>query len=158
MYISDSPGLPANTGLCWFSPVISQSNAGDDESTSAGGVAGAADGTIEGEQGAGPAGATGAGSGSPDAVAGDGRESAGLPPDGLVPPVRNPDKLKKGPPSRKKPRERGEEHLWDEDGGEWRYSPEDKYHNPHWDYNPHDQPNSPWQNIPIGGKPPLKGS
>jgi hypothetical protein len=32
---------------------------------------------------------------------------------------------------------------WDPEGGEWRYHPADKYHDPHWDYNPWTQWNSP---------------
>ena len=39
---------------------------------------------------------------------------------------------------------------FDEDGGEWRYHDVDPWHNaPHWDYNPWDEWNSPWRNIPI---------
>ncbi len=34
-------------------------------------------------------------------------------------------------------------------GGEWRYYPEDRYHYAHWDYNSHDRPNSPWENVPL---------
>ncbi|KZM43808.1 hypothetical protein OA90_27125 [Labrenzia sp. OB1] len=82
----------------------------------------------------------------------------GLPPEGISPPVQNPDKVTVGEPSRKKPRERGEKSLWDEDNGEFRYFPEDEHHNPHWDYNAHDKKGSPWVNIPIDGKPPVKGN
>ncbi len=63
---------------------------------------------------------------------------------------------KPGPASRPSERDKGGKSLWDDNGGEWRYSPEDKWHNPHWDYNPHDKPNSPWQNVPIGTLPPRK--
>lgn len=82
------------------------------------------------------------------------RPEPGLPPEGIRPPV--PGKLTPGPPSRPSEERRGREHLWDENGGEWRYHPEDRWHNPHWDYNPHDTPNSKWDEIPIGGLPPLK--
>lgn len=82
------------------------------------------------------------------------RPEPGLPPEGIRPPV--PGKLTPGPPSRPSEERRGREHLWDENGGEWRYHPEDRWHNPHWDYNPHNTPNSKWDEIPIGGLPPLK--
>src|SRR6266566_476864 len=37
-------------------------------------------------------------------------------------------------------------HFWDPDNGEWRYHPSDPHHpDAHWDYNPWDQWNSPWQ-------------
>jgi hypothetical protein len=78
----------------------------------------------------------------------------GLPPEGVRPPVEG--ELTPGPPSKAKERRRGGTHLWDENGGEWRYHPEDRFHNPHWDYNPHDRPNRKWDEIPIGGLPPLK--
>jgi hypothetical protein len=78
----------------------------------------------------------------------------GLPPEGVRPPV--PGKLTPGPPSRSSERRRGAQHLWDENGGEWRYHPDDSGHNPHWDYNPHDRPNPEWEQIPIGGLPPEK--
>jgi RHS repeat-associated protein len=80
----------------------------------------------------------------------------GLPPEGVVPPVENPDKCTVGPASRPSEQAKGGKSIWDEDGGEWRYAPEDKWHNPHWDYNPHNAPNSPWQNVPIDGLPPRK--
>jgi hypothetical protein len=84
------------------------------------------------------------------------RPRPGLPPEGVRPPI--PGKLTPGPPSKAKERRRGREHLWDEHGGEWRYHPDDQWHNPHWDYNPHDRPNPEWDEIPIGGLPPLKGT
>lgn len=62
-------------------------------------------------------------------------------------------RLKEGTPSRSKPAGRGEKSLYDEKGGEWRYAPEDKYHNEHWDYKP---PGGQWENVPIGDKPPIK--
>ncbi len=64
-------------------------------------------------------------------------------------------KFKEGKPSRKKPGERGEKSLYDENGGEWRYFPGDDRHNPHWDYKPPGK-NQEWQNIPIDDLPPLK--
>ena len=78
----------------------------------------------------------------------------GLPPDGVTPPADG--EVKPGPASRPSERDKGGQSLWDEKGGEWRYSPGDKWHNPHWDHNPHDKPSSPWQNIPIGPLPPRK--
>lgn len=77
----------------------------------------------------------------------------GLPPEGISPPVPG---TTPGPASRPSERDKGGQSLWDPDGGEWRYSPEDRWHNPHWDHNPHDRPQSPWQNIPIGDLPPRK--
>jgi hypothetical protein len=65
-------------------------------------------------------------------------------------------KLTPGPPSRSKERRRGGTHLWDENGGEWHYHPDDSRHNPHWDYNPHNRPNPEWEEIPIGDLPPEK--
>jgi hypothetical protein len=80
----------------------------------------------------------------------------GLPPDGLRPPVSGT--LTPGPASRPSEQRVGGQSLWDKTGGEWRYYPGNKYHNPHWDYNPHDVPNARWQNIPIDNLPPLKGN
>ena len=79
----------------------------------------------------------------------------GLPPEGVQPPVSGP--LSPGPASRPSERSVGGQSLWDEHGGEWRYFPGDKWHNPHWDYNPHSNPNAPWDNIPINGLPPRIG-
>ncbi|MBV9720927.1 MAG: hypothetical protein JO082_03285 [Mycobacterium sp.] len=78
----------------------------------------------------------------------------GRAPDGLRPPVDGD--LTPGPPSRPSERGRGAEHLWDDQGGEWRYHGDDQGHNPHWDYKPPGK-NSRWQRIPIGDLPPLKG-
>jgi hypothetical protein len=78
----------------------------------------------------------------------------GLPPEGVRPPVQGT--LTPGLPSRSSERRRGAQHLWDENGGEWRYHPDDSRHNPHWDYNPHDRPNPEWEQIPIGDLPPEK--
>ncbi|WP_186245983.1 hypothetical protein [Mycobacterium simulans] len=76
----------------------------------------------------------------------------GLPPAGVTPPVEG--NLTVGPPSRPSQQARGGESLWDEHGGEWRFDPRnDRWHHPHWDYNPHDTPNSQWQNVPIGDLP-----
>lgn len=80
----------------------------------------------------------------------------GSPPEGVHPPVSG--KLTPGPPSRAGERRRGAQHLWDENGGEWRYHPDDTGHNPHWDYNPHDRPNAEWDQIPIGGLAPEKAN
>ncbi|MES2984586.1 MAG: phage minor head protein [Pseudomonadota bacterium] len=64
-------------------------------------------------------------------------------------------RFKEADPSRSKPRARGEKSLYDKDGGEWRYAPEDKYHNAHWDYKPAGEKQA-WQNIKIDNKPILK--
>jgi hypothetical protein len=86
------------------------------------------------------------------------RRPEGLPPEGVRPPV--PGKLTPGPPSRPSQQSRGGQSLWDEHGGEWRYDPGDRpgdrWHNPHWDYNPHLPNDRQWQNIPIGDLPPRK--
>ncbi len=79
----------------------------------------------------------------------------GLPPEGVRPPVEGP--LTPGPASRPSEAGKGGQSLWDKDGGEWRYFPGDKWHNPHWDYNGHGNPKSPWDNIPINGLPPRIG-
>lgn len=42
--------------------------------------------------------------------------------------------------------------YYDPTGGEWRWHPPDKWHpQGHWDYNPWDQWNSPWRNVPPTG-------
>ncbi len=64
-------------------------------------------------------------------------------------------KYNEGVPSRTKPMDRGEKSLYDEKGGEWRYAPEDKYHNEHWDYKPPGKGEA-WENVPIDNKPPVK--
>jgi hypothetical protein len=76
----------------------------------------------------------------------------GLPPDGVHPPVGG--NLSVGPASRPSDASQGGRSLWDDKGGEWRYFPGDKYHNPHWDYNAHDRKFSPWDNVQIGDLPP----
>jgi PPE family len=78
----------------------------------------------------------------------------GRPPEGLRPPVDG--NLTPGPPSRAREQRKGAEHLWDDQGGEWRYHGEDSSHNPHWDYKPPGK-YSEWEQIPIGGLPPEKG-
>jgi hypothetical protein len=79
----------------------------------------------------------------------------GLPPDGVRPPVSG--NLTPGPASRPSERALGGQSLWDDKGGEWRFDPGSKYHNPHWDYNPHNTKFSEWQNIAIGDLPSVKG-
>ena len=81
----------------------------------------------------------------------------GLPPRGVMPPVANPDGVVVRPASRPSEAAMGGQSLWDDNGGEWRYYPADQWHNAHWDYNDHATPNSPWRNVSIGGKPPVKG-
>lgn len=83
-------------------------------------------------------------------------QARGLPPEGIRPPVSGD--LTPGPASRPSEVDKGGQSLWDGRGGEWRYFPGDRRHNPHWDYNPHDVPNSRWQNIQIGGLPVFKGT
>jgi len=78
----------------------------------------------------------------------------GLPPKGIEPPTDG--QCKPGPASRPSERDKGGQSLWDPDGSEWRWFPGDKWHNPHWDHNPHDAPSSPWVNLPHGGLPPVK--
>jgi hypothetical protein len=78
----------------------------------------------------------------------------GLPPQGISPPAASP--CRPGPASRPSEASKGGQSLWDQSGGEWRWFPGDKYHNPHWDYNPHATPSSPWENVPHGGLPPVK--
>ncbi|VBA36881.1 hypothetical protein LAUMK13_01370 [Mycobacterium innocens] len=78
----------------------------------------------------------------------------GLPPNGISPPTEGNPEV--GPASRPSEKPLGGQSLWDENGGEWRYFPGDRWHNAHWDYNPHDTPNSRWKNIPIGDLPPNK--
>lgn len=80
----------------------------------------------------------------------------GLPPEGVRPPIPAADQCKPGPASRPSERDKGGQSLWDPNGGEWRWFPGDKWHNPHWDHNAHDGQNSPWVNIPHGGLPPVK--
>lgn len=76
----------------------------------------------------------------------------GLPPDAVRPPVDGPVTV--GPSSRASQQRDGELHLWDKDGGEWRYDPgQDPWHYPHWDYNSHATPNSRWDNVGINGLP-----
>jgi hypothetical protein len=82
--------------------------------------------------------------------------SRGLPPEGIKPPIPEADQCKPGPASRPSERDKGGQSLWDPNGGEWRWFPGDKWHNPHWDNNAHDRPNSPWVNVPHGGLPPVK--
>lgn len=82
------------------------------------------------------------------------RPPRGLPPEGVSPPVAGD--LTQGAASRPSEAGKGGQSLWDDSGGEWRYFPGDRHHNPHWDFNPHNVPNSPWDNVPIGDLPPVK--
>lgn len=77
----------------------------------------------------------------------------GLPPRGVRPPTNY--RLREGPASRPSEAAKDGKSLYDVKGGEWRWFPGDARHNPHWDYNPHNVPNSGWQNIPYGGVPHL---
>jgi hypothetical protein len=78
----------------------------------------------------------------------------GIPPAGLRPPVDGP--LTEGPASKPSRAAKGGRSLYDQHGGEWRYFPGDRRHNPHWDYKPRPGPGSKWGNVGIGGLPPLK--
>lgn len=79
----------------------------------------------------------------------------GLPPEGVLPPEAKPGEVVVGPSSRPSAEKKGEKSLW-KGKEEWRYHDEDKWHNPHWDRNPHDKPKSPWDQVPIRGLPPVK--
>ena len=58
-----------------------------------------------------------------------------------------------GPPSRAKPRNRGEKSLYDPEGGEWRPHLPDKYHDKfHWDHKPPGK-NKPWEDVCPGYDP-----
>lgn len=83
-------------------------------------------------------------------------EARGLPPEGIKPPVPGGGECEVGEPSRDRERRAGGKSLWDPNGGEWRWHPGNRHHNPHWDYNPHDRPQAPWENIPHGDLPPIK--
>lgn len=80
-----------------------------------------------------------------------GPSERGLPPPGLRPPVEGP--LNVGPASRPSEQKVNGKSLWDAKGGEWRYFPGDKFHNPHWDYNPHDNPRARRVNVEINNLP-----
>jgi len=82
----------------------------------------------------------------------------GLPPPGVMPPNYDPETWRNGPASRPSEVARGGQSLYDPEGGEWRYFPEDEYHHPHWDYNPNTGGNPhPWENVPLEpGGPILK--
>jgi hypothetical protein len=79
-----------------------------------------------------------------------------MPSPGVVPPVRNPDRLRPGNASRPAWSAAAGRSLWDEQGGEWRYHSGDDWHQPHWDYNAHNDPNTPWRGIAIKGRAPWK--
>lgn len=74
------------------------------------------------------------------------------------PPGWQPD-WEKGISSRSSSGKPGGESWWPPNGGEWHYHDVDPWHpDAHWDYNPWDQWNSPWQNIDQQGNviPPKK--
>lgn len=91
-----------------------------------------------------------------DRMFNDAAPPRGLPPEGVQPPIPEADQCKPGPASRPSERDKGGQSLWDPNGGEWRWFPGDKWHNPHWDHNAHDGKSSPWVNVPHGGLPPVK--
>ncbi len=76
----------------------------------------------------------------------------GLIPTGVVPPVRNPVRLQPGDASRPAWSGAAERSLWDDQGGEWQYHAGDAWRHPHWDYNAHSDPNTPWRSIPMQGR------
>jgi hypothetical protein len=76
----------------------------------------------------------------------------GLPPEGVRPPVDGP--VITGPASKPSVQAKGGQSLYDKNGGEWRYDPgQDRFHYPHWDYNPHTAWNSQWDNVGVDGLP-----
>jgi RHS repeat-associated protein len=86
----------------------------------------------------------GAGEGAEAAAADDAAASSAADAAG-APPGYNPDTWDTGPASQES---NSETHYWDENGGEWRWHAPDDWHSVgHWDYNPWDEWNSPWQNI-----------
>ncbi|GAA4333999.1 hypothetical protein GCM10023165_09510 [Variovorax defluvii] len=91
-----------------------------------------------------------------DRIFNDALPPRGLPPEGILPPIPEADQCKPGPASRPSERDKGGQSLWDPKGGEWRWFPGDRWHNPHWDHNAHDGRMSPWVNVPHGGLPPVK--
>jgi RHS repeat-associated protein len=67
------------------------------------------------------------------------------PPNQPKPPNWNPDWQWRYPEGQNP----GSPRWFDPDGGEWRWHTPDSWHqDPHWDYNPWDNWNSPWQNVP----------
>jgi len=91
-----------------------------------------------------------------DRMLNDAAPPRGLPPEGVRPPIPEADQCQPGPASRPSERDKGGQSLWDPSGGEWRWFPGDKWHNPHWDHNAHDGKSSPWVNVPHGDLPPVK--
>jgi hypothetical protein len=87
---------------------------------------------------------------------GEYRHPGRMPSPGVVPPVRNPARLQPGNTSRPAWSATAGRSLWDEHGGEWRYHSGDDWHHPHWDYNAHNGPNTPWRGISIKGRAPWK--
>lgn len=77
-------------------------------------------------------------------------EGPGLPPPGMRPHGAKGN-LNMGPASKSGARRKGERHLYDDDGVEWRYHPPDSSHNPHYDYKGTD---GEWRQEPIGDLPP----
>jgi RHS repeat-associated protein len=77
-------------------------------------------------------------------------QKAGKPPSGIPSPPEH------GPgwdwtPTRDR---KGKGYFKDPKGGKWRYHPEDKRHNPHWDHIPPEGKKQ--RRVPIGNMPPLK--
>lgn len=92
----------------------------------------------------------------PRIAAGEPQHAAltGLPPPGTVPPVRNPARLRSKPGTQPSLAGSSAHSLWDDRGGEWQYHSGDAWHNPHWDYNEHSDPTTPWRSIPLSDRSP----
>jgi RHS repeat-associated protein len=64
-----------------------------------------------------------------------------------VPPGHNPDTWERREGSRNK----SGQNWWDPEGGEWHWHAPDRFHpEGHWDYNPWEEWNSEWDNVPTG--------
>ena len=92
----------------------------------------------------------------PTMPGGEAGEVRGLPAKDVAPPVHRPEQLTPGPAGRPSEAATASQSLPGDGGGEWRYVPGDKLHNPHGDYNDRATPNSPRQNVPIGRQPSVK--
>ncbi len=76
----------------------------------------------------------------------------GVNPIAPLPPGYNPRTWTKGPSSRPS---NPYDSYYDPNGTEWRYHPEDNWHNPHWDTKAPGK-GTPWEQEPIGELPPVK--
>ena len=70
---------------------------------------------------------------------------------GAIPPGWTPD-WQYEISSRSSSGQPGGKSWWDPNGGEWHYHDTDPWHpDPHWDFNPWSEWNSPWQNVDFYG-------